>query len=322
MTSRRMIALVLALVCLGALPNHTPAQAAFPEKEITIICPWPAGGSSDLISRSIAQALGKQIGKPVVVINRDGANGVVATTEAKTTKPDGYTLLQGTNGLFVTQPLTQANLAYKIDDFEFLYGLTSEPILLMVNAESPHKTLDDLLAWAKKENKVVRFANSGSTGLPALCASYLFKKAGVKSQPIPFKGGAPAIAALLGKHVEAGVAHPGEGIPHIKAGTLRPLAISSPVRFNALPDVPTMKEKGIDVDIAVRKYIFAPKGLPEAVRKVLLPALEKAAKDEVFIKNMADANLMLEYMTPQQIRASIDASIPVIKALLDEMPKK
>lgn len=195
------------------------AQAAWPEKEVTLICPWPPGGSSDLITRSLAQALGKQLPKPVVVVNRDGANGVIATTEAKQARADGYTILQGASGLFITQPLTQANLGYKLEDFELFIGLTNEPILLMVHAESPYRTVEELVAAAKKENRVVRFANSGSGGIPALTGLYFFQMAGVRAQPIPFKGGGPAITALLGKHVDAGVAHPGEGIPHSKRET-------------------------------------------------------------------------------------------------------
>jgi tripartite-type tricarboxylate transporter receptor subunit TctC len=315
------IILALALSASLVFGLAAATQAAYPEKEITIVCPWPPGGSSDLISRSVAQYLKKHVGKTVVVMNRDGANGVIATTENRTTRPDGYTLLQGTNGLFVTQPLTQANLAYKMDDFEFLIGLTNEPILLLVPAESPYKSIDDLVKTAKAEKKVIRFGNSGTGGIPALCGAYFFGNAGVKFQPIPFKGGAPVLTAILGKHVDAGVVHPGEAIPHIKAGTMRPLVISSPRRFEGLPDVPTMKEKGFDIDLAVRKYIFAPKGLPDTVKKVLLPALEKTVKEEGFLKTMADANLMVEIMTGDQVRQSMLKTIPVVKKLLEEMPK-
>ncbi|CEP69387.1 Bordetella uptake gene [Moorella glycerini] len=297
------------------------ATVKYPEKEITLICPWPPGGSSDLLSRAIAQAASKNLPKPIVVINRDGANGMVATTELAKTKPDGYTIAQGASGLFVTQPFIQNNLGYKQDDFDFLIGLTNEPILLTVNANSPYKTLEDLIKAAKEKNLVIRYSNSGMGGIPQLSAAYLFQLAGVKSQPVPFKGGAPALAAILGGHVEAAVSHPGEALPHIKAGKLRPLAISSTQRFPDLPDVPTMKEKGFEIDMGVKKFIFVPKGVPEEAKKVLTGALQKAAADPEFKKAMADINLMLEPMTGKEVVDYFNKQAPIMKKLIESMPK-
>ena len=319
-----------SLICLAlavgfiTFPEWNTAEAAFPEKEITLICPWPAGGSSDLICRTIAQAAAKHLPKPVIVVNRDGANGVVATTEAKTARPDGYTLLQGTSGLFITQPLTQKNLGYHMDDFDILIGVTNEPILLLVHADSPYKTIDDFIASARKENVVIRFANSGTGGIPALAGTYFFQKAGIRNQPIPFKGSAPALTAMLGKHVDAGVVHPGEAIPQIKAGSLRPLIISSPERFSSLPDVPTMKQKGFDIDMGVRKFIFAPKGIPGDVRRALLSALQRSIEEASFKKAMEDAHLMLEPLSGEQVRNYVLTNLPIVKKVLEDIhiPKK
>lgn len=316
------LGLVFALLLLNPSTGSTATAAGFPEKEITLICPWPAGGSSDLITRSIAAAMAKHLPKPTIVVNRDGANGVIATTETRTAKPDGYTIIQGTTGLFTIQPLTQKNLGYKMEDFDFLLGLTNEPILLVVHADSPYKTVEDLIQGAKKENQIIRFSNSGLIGLPSMAGSYFFQKAGVKSQPIPFKGGAPALTAMLGKHVDAHVNHPGDCMPHIKSGALRPLVISAPQRFYSLPDVPTMKEKGYDIDIGVRKFIFAPRGIPADVQKVLLAGLQKAGEEASFKKAMSDAYLMLEPMTGQQVRQHLVDTLPVIKKLMDDIPKK
>ena len=213
-----------------------------------------------MLSRAIAQGMKNSLPKPVVVVNRDGANGMIATAETVRTKPDGYTLTQGASGLFLTQPFVQKKLEYKQDDFDFLIGLTNEPILMTVNAGSPYQTLEEMIKGFKEKNQVVRYSNSGMGGFPQLCPAYLFNLAGVKSQPIPFKGGAPALTAILGGHVDACASHPGEAYPHIKAGKLRPLAVSSLKRFPALPDVPTLKEKGYDIDMGVKKFIFAPKG--------------------------------------------------------------
>jgi tripartite-type tricarboxylate transporter receptor subunit TctC len=318
----RTLALGVISLLLSALFSGGTAAAAFPEKEITLICPWPAGGSSDLITRSISQGMAKHLPKATIVVNRDGANGVIATTETRTAKADGYTIIQGTTGLFTIQPLTQKNLGYKMEDFDFLIGLTNEPILLVVHADSPYKTVEDLIQGAKKENRIIRFSNSGLIGLPSMAGSYFFQKAGVKSQPIPFKGGAPALTAMLGKHVDAHVNHPGDCMPHIKSGTLRPLVISAPQRFFSLPDVPTMKERGYDIDIGVRKFIFAPKGIPADIEKTLVGSLQKASEEASFKKAMSDAYLMLEPMTGGQVRQHLLDTLPIVKKLVDEMPKK
>lgn len=297
-------------------------KAKFPEKEITLVCPWPPGGSSDLLTRAIAQAANKHLEKPIVVVNRDGANGIVATTELAKTKADGYTISLGVSGLFTNQPYVQKNLGYKQDDFDFLMGFTNEPILLTVNADSPYNTLEDLLNAAKDKDMVIRFSNSGLGGFPQLSLTYLFQLAGVKAQAVPFKGSAPALAALLGGHVEAAASHPGEAIPHIKAGKLRPLAVSSPTRFYSLPDVPTMKEKGFDIDMGVRKYVFAPKGMDPEVREKLIAVLKKVHEDPDFKKYMSDVNLMVEPLDGKELVNYFNTQGPIMKKLLEDMPKQ
>lgn len=308
--------------CGGGETKKDAAATKFPEKEITLVCPWPPGGSSDLLTRAIAQAANKHLEKPMVVVNRDGANGIVATTDLAKAKPDGYTISLGVSGLFTNQPYVQKSLGYKQDDFDFLMGFTNEPILLTVNADSPYQTLEDLLKDAKEKDTVIRFSNSGLGGFPQLCLTYLFQLSGVKAQAVPFKGGAPALAALLGNHVEAAASHPGEAIPHIKAGKLRPLAVSSLTRFYALPDVPTMKEKGFEIDMGVKKYIFAPKGLPKDVRDKLIDVLKKVHEDADFKKYMIDVNLMVEPLTDKELVNYFNTQGPVMKKLLEEMPKQ
>jgi len=297
----------------------SPAIAKYPEKEVTLICPWPPGGSSDLITRTIAKVGAKYIPKPIIIVNRAGGNGVVATTENVRTSPDGYTIIQGATGLFTSTILVQKTVAYKEADFDFLAGMTNEPMILTVHSSSPHKTLNELIKAAKEKNQVIRYSNSGLGGFPQLSVAYLFQKAGVKSQPIPYKGGAPAMAAILGAHVDLGVSHPGEAIPHIQAGKLRPLAISSLKRFPGLPDVPTMQERGYEVDMGVKKYIFAPKGLPADVRNYLVENLTKTIQDEEFKNTMIRMGILWDPMTGKEVVDHLQAQYPIIKKLLEEM---
>lgn len=152
-----------------------PASAKFPEKEISLVCPWPPGGSSDLITRTMAQVAKKYLAKSVIVINRDGANGVVATTENVRTTPDGYTILIGTSGLFTATPLVQKNLGYKRDDFEFLVGMTNEPMVFTVHQNSSYKSIEDLVRAAKEKNLVIRYSNSGLGGIPSSAPPISFR---------------------------------------------------------------------------------------------------------------------------------------------------
>ncbi len=318
-TCKVLLGLMSLALCALSLLCPFPADAKYPEKEISLICPWPPGGSSDLITRSMAQVAKKYIPKSLIVINRDGANGVVATTENVRTAPDGYTILIGTSGLFTATPLVQKKVGYKQDDFEFIVGMTNEPMVLTVHQTSPYRSIEDLIKTAKEKNLVIRYSNSGLGGIPQLCAAYFFQMAGVKSQPIPFKGGGPAMTAILGAHVDVGVGHPGEAMPHIKAEKLRPLVISSLKRFPDLPDVPTMKEKGYDIDMGVKKYIFAPKGLPAEVRAYLVENLTKVIQDEDFKKAMTQLAILWEPLTGKEVVDYMNSQYPIMKKLIDEM---
>jgi tripartite-type tricarboxylate transporter receptor subunit TctC len=211
-------------------------------------------------------------------------------------------------------------LIYQISNFDFLIGVSNEPVLLTVRADSPDKTLEDLVKRAKAEGKVIRYGNSGMGTVPYLCLAYLFQLSGVKSQPVPYKSNTPALAALMGGHLDVSAAHPGEAIPQIKAGKIRALAISSTKRFDSLPDVPTMQELGYQIDMGVKKFVMVPKGMPTDVRAILLKAFEQAAADQEFVKAMQDIYLMLEPMNGAQVAEYLNKEAPLMKKLIAEIP--
>ncbi len=314
-----LMGMVFSLLLLSLLSVNTACAAGFPEKTITLVCPWPPGGSSDMIARSVSKVGVKYIPKPIVVVNHAGGNGVVATTENVRTPADGYTIIFGTTGLFTSTILTQKKVGYKQDDFEFLLGMTDEPMVISVHPSSPYKSLNDMIRAFKEKDQVIRYSNSGLGGIPQLCGAHLFRFAGVKSQPIPFKGGAPAITAILGAHVDVGIAHPGEVISHVKAGKLRVLAISSPNRYSEMPDVPTFKELGYTFDVGVRKYLFAPKGLPADVRKYLVDNLTKVVYDEEFKNPLASMSIMWAPMTGKEVVDHLNAQYDIMKKLIEEL---
>jgi tripartite-type tricarboxylate transporter receptor subunit TctC len=294
-------------------------QAAYPEKAISLICPWPAGGSTDLITRMVSKVGAKYISKPIVVVNRPGGNGVVGTTENVRTPADGYTILAGTTGLFTSTILTQKKVGYKQDDFEFLLSMTDEPIVVTVHPSCPYKSLNEMIRAYKEKNQVIRYSNSGLGGIPQLAAANLFKFARVKSQPVPFKGGGPSVTAILGGHVDVGIAHPGEAIPHAKAGKLRILAISSPNRFSDIPDVPTFRELGYTFDVGVRKYLFAPKGLPGETRKYLVDNLTKVVHNDEFKKSITAQAILWSPLTAQELVKHLNTQYGMMKTLIEEL---
>lgn len=322
---------MLLLVCIATVAaffisacgmtgqDNAKQQPKYPEKEITLVVPWSAGGSSDLLARALTRAANKTIGKPIIVVNREGAGGGIATSEVAQSKPDGYTVAIGASGLFTTQPFLK-KVNYQISDFDFLIGISDEPVLLTVRADSPDKTLADFIKRAKAEGKVVKYGNSGMGTVPHLCLAYLFQLAEVNSQPVPYKSNTPALAALMGGHIDVSAAHPGEAIPQIKAGKIRALAISSTKRFDSLPDVPTMQELGYKIDMGVKKFVMVPKGMPAGTRTVLVNTFEQAAADPEFVKAMKDIYLALDPMDGAQVAAYLNREAPLMKKLIAEIP--
>ena len=314
------VAGLLLMGCDGSGSGKS-TKVEFPTKEISIICGYAPGGSSDLIDRALSQSLKNLLPQPVVIVNRDGANGTISLAEVAKAKPDGHTLVHGVSGHFLTEPIINAGVRYKQEDFELLANMTTEPILLTVNASSPYKSWEDLVK-ASKENKVVlRYATSGMGSLMQLSAGYMLQQGGVSAQPVPFKGSAPVITAILGNHVEIATTHPAEVLPHIKSGKLIPLVISSSTRFKELPDTPTMKEKGIDVDLGVKKFVMAPKGLNPEVKKTLAESIRKAIADAEFQKKMDDLHIMVDFMDGSQLETYVNQQKPIIAALIASTKK-
>jgi len=326
---KRVSAMTVALLFMVGMFfsgwGQSEAKAAavkYPEKEVTLICPWNPGASADIQARALAKAASKYLKKPMVVVNQDGAGGIVATTQMKSAKPDGYTMALGVIGLFTTQPILNKSLGYKQSDFDFLLSITSAPCSIVVNANSPWKTLDDLVKDAKATNKTINYGTSGANTTPQLAGAQFFQMAGVKNQHIPFTGGAPAMTALLGNKVDACAVVVSDAIPQIKAGTMRALALASEKRMPTLPDVPTMKEKGYDYALTVRWYVFAPKGLSAEVKNILVDTLQKAVADPEFKKAAEDLYIAVDVMSAEETVNNFNAQIPILQKLISSPPQK
>ncbi|MEW6110563.1 MAG: tripartite tricarboxylate transporter substrate binding protein [Thermodesulfobacteriota bacterium] len=283
-----------ALVLGGMLP----VQAAdFPTKEVQIIVPWAAGGATDLIFRAVAAPTQKPLGKAVVVVNRPGGGGTVGYTEAAQAAPDGYTLVTAITPLTILPHQVKTAFTYK--SFDPVINISTDPSMFLTKPDAPWKDLKDFLEFAKKNPGMITVGNSGAGGGVHLVALAFEKAAGVKFNHIPFSGGGPSVTALLGGHINAVSVSPPEGVAQVKAGKLKILALFADKRLEMFPDVPTVKEQGINFAMGMWRGLAAPKGTPPDVIKKLQDAFKKGMEDPAFKKSAADMAVNIHYLGPE-----------------------
>jgi len=230
-----------------------------------------AGGSSDLISRAISKGLSDDLGASFPVINREGANGALAAAEVAKATPDGSKIAIQNASLFTITPLAVApDEVTKIDDFVVVQGVSRDDYVLVTNPQSGLRNLDDI----KRATKTIRYGTTGVGTGAQLSAALLFKTSNVNAQAVPFDGGAPALAAVLGNQVDVASIQVGEAIENIQSGKLTPLAVFGPDRIEYLPEVPTAKEQGLDVEVTQYRFMTVPKGTPQDVRDKLVEGMK------------------------------------------------
>jgi tripartite-type tricarboxylate transporter receptor subunit TctC len=291
---KRILIILFVLSLTGVTPIHA---AEFPTKEVQIIIPWAAGGATDLIFRALAATTGKYLGKAVVVVNRPGGGSAVGYTEGAQAKPDGYTLTSAVTPLTILPH--QVTTAYTYKNFEPVINVVSDPSMFLIRSDAPWKSLKEFLDFAKKNPDMITVGNSGAGGGVHFVALAFEKAAGVKFNHIPFSGGGPSVTAILGGHINAVSVSPPEGIEHVKAGKLKIIALFAEKRFQFFPDVPTVKEQGIDFAMGMWRGLAAPKGTPPDVIKKLHDAFKQGMDDPVFIKNAKDMVVNLSYLGPE-----------------------
>ena len=268
-----VVAAAIGAFALVAPPVE--AADAFPVKPIQLVIPF-APGDTDNMLRPFVEKMGEFLGQPVVLSYKPGAGGGVGAGQVATSKPDGYTLVGTSPGSIVVVPLANKDIRYTPESFTPVAALSEGGLMLVVPASAPWKTMKDLVEHSKKNPGKVTFTSSGAMGITHLLAEIFAKEAGVKWSHIPYQGSAPAITALLGGHVDMASTAIAPAQSHIKAGTLRPLAVFGDTRLKAYPDVPTLKELGYNVGSPTLYGISAPKGTPREVVDALYAAAKKA----------------------------------------------
>jgi tripartite-type tricarboxylate transporter receptor subunit TctC len=275
---RGSIGLWLALAVLGS-PVGTLAQTSWPERNVSVIVPFPAGGASDITARLVTAKMAERLKHSFVIDNRAGANGALGAVAVKQAAPDGYTLLIGSIGVYGINPALFKDLKYDpLQDFDLLSVLVRTPNVLVAANDFPVKSVADLLDHLKKNPGKVTFASSGSGSSDHLTAELFWQKTGTSGVHVPYKGGGPAINDLVGGHVNVSFQNLGAVSQNIKAGKLKALGITSGKRNATLPDVPTMGEAGVPgLEVYSWQAAAAPKGLPPAVRAKIEAEIAAAA---------------------------------------------
>jgi tripartite-type tricarboxylate transporter receptor subunit TctC len=306
--------LLVSLLAVGPAP-----AAEFPTKEVQIIVPYAAGGATDLVFRALAANTSKYLGKAVVVVNKPGGGGAVGVTEAMQARPDGYTLVTAITPLTILPH--QVKTAFTYQSFDPVINVVQDPAMFQVRADSPWKTLREFLDYAKKNPGMITVGNSGAGGGVHLIALAFEKAAGVKFNHIPFAGGGPSVTALLGGHVHAVSVSPPEGIPHVKAGKLRIIALFSEQRMPDFPDVPTVREQGVQFSMGQWRGLAAPKGTPPDVVRKLHDAFKKGMEDPAFKKSAADMSVALAHLGPTEFGKLMAADHDRYGKLVQEIKK-
>jgi tripartite-type tricarboxylate transporter receptor subunit TctC len=276
------------------------AQDAYPSRAVTVINPFPPGGVTDTITRPLDAALEAILKQPFILENKPGAAGAVGAQFVATAKPDGYTLLShlvSISGFAAVDKLFGREPKFTNADFIPLARIIADPIVMIINADLPYKTLKELVDDAKANPNKLIFSSSGLYGASHVPTALLAKAAGdVQMRHLPTTGGGPAVTAVLGGNASFFMSPTAIGLPHIKSGKVRPLAVSSAVRAKSLPDVPTFKEQGYDLEYYFWVGLFAPKGTPDAVTAKLREALKTAAHGKEFLGTLDKLGQELAYL--------------------------
>jgi tripartite-type tricarboxylate transporter receptor subunit TctC len=320
-----VIVLALALtLTLG--PGVSPVRAAdYPAKPITLINPYPPGGFLDIPGRAFAVTAEKLLGKPVVIANKPGAAGMIGTVAGAQAPPDGYTVMMGCTTITCAVEWELVNgrkpLATR-QDFIPIGAYILSPTLISVPTNSPWKTLDDLVKDCKAKPGHYAFSSGGLYGMSHVPAEILMRATGIKARHVPHKGGAPALAAVVGGHVDFTTQFCPSTIPLYRGNKLRVLAVQSDRRLKSIPEVPTVKELGVDAEYNAWIGLLVPKDTPAPVVKKLREVLESAATDKKFVDTIETAGEVVHYMNHEELTKYWEDETRQIARIWAQQPKE
>jgi tripartite-type tricarboxylate transporter receptor subunit TctC len=312
-----LVLALISIILVGCSSNQNQAQGSsskdkkldYPTKSINFIVPFAAGGSTDTVARGIAETAPNIIGQSMVVVNRPGASGTIGTAEGAKAKPDGYTINLVTGTSLAMQPLLK-DLNYTIDDFKFISSVVYNPLLLVVDGNSPYDSIQDLIDHAKANDQTLKVGHPGVGTVNDIAHAAFFNSTGIKTSNIPFKANNESIAAIIGGHIDIAAVHPMESSEYLRDGKLKALGIFTPERLDLFPDVPTIGEEltkaGIDspynnYDFSAWYYLAVPKETPDEVVNFLRENMKSVLEDESFKKNADNLKMTIRLIEGEEI---------------------
>jgi tripartite-type tricarboxylate transporter receptor subunit TctC len=307
-----MLRRILIAAGLVAAAGFATAQAAFPAKPITMVVPFPPGGLADLVGRPVAEAMGRDLGQPVVIENRGGAGGGIGMAHAAKAAPDGYTILMALSSYSVL-PTADTVLGrqqmYAFNSLRPIARITGDPTVLAVRADAPWKTVKDFVEDARKRPGAINFGSSGNYGTMHVPMEILKQVANVRMTHIPYTGAGPAIVALLGGQVDALSTGPATVLQHVKAGKVRVLGHWGNSRLESMPEVPSLKQSGYDAEYAQWSGLFVPAGTPEPVVQRLRAAARAAAHDPKVKEVIMGAGSPILYQDTPEFEKYVESDV-------------
>ena len=301
-----------------ALPGLAQAQAAnYPNRPIKLICPWPAAGSSDIVMRALAESATKVLGQQVIIDNKPGASGMLGPNELLKAAPDGYTLSQVTIGV-ARLPHMQKMQFDPLKDFTYIVCLTGYTFGMVVRADSPIKTVKDLVNFAKANPGKFSYGSTGNGTTPHLAVEEFASKAGIDLQHVPFKGSSDGLQALMGGHIMAHSDATGWA-PHVESGALRLLATYGSKRTKRWPQVPTLNELGYDTVSDSPFGIAGPKGMDPALVRKLHDAFKKTLEDPAVLATFDKYDQTVIYMGTEEYTKFIRETYAKEKATIERL---
>ncbi len=303
-------ALIAGLACAGGLLATLPAgpalAQAWPNRSVSIVVPFAAGGPTDAVARLVAEAMGKELGQSLIVENVGGAGGTLGAARVAQARPDGYTLLLHHIGM-ATTPTLYRRLPYDPLGFEPIGLITPAPMTIVVRKDHPARTFPELVAWIKAKKEEANLGNAGLGAASQLCGTLFQYLLQTPMTAVPFRGTGPAMTELLAGRIDLMCDQTTNTVEHIKTGGIRVLAVLTPARLAVLPDVPTTAELGMaDLQISIWHGLYAPRGTPAEIVDRVSGALQVALRDEKVVARFSELGLVpepAERATPAAHRA-------------------
>lgn len=315
----RILGLLIFFALVAISPLSAEEADKYPSRPVTLTIAFSPGGSTDLTCRAISHVASKYFNQPIVCMCKPGGGGLVALQYLASSRRDGYTLHLGRPGEMSVAPFIEKMPFVMEKDFIPVAQVSLDLYFISVPAKAPWKTIEELIEAARRDPGNISYGVASATSIARLTMEKFCYEAKIKLTCVPFKGASPAVIAVLGGHVPVLISTISEALPHIQRGDLRVLVSCGEERIKEFPDVPTTKEKGLNVNISAFSSVFAPKGTPPGIVRKFEDLLKKVANDEDFVKTMNRMGFVVKYMSANDFAKSWSQQLKWVEGLVQEI---